>query len=153
MQRARVEHHVVRRGLLLRRNDPQEAGGAALRANERRLRMTRLVMQLLKTRWGVIILAPIAAAVGVIALLYTTPAHYARIDGTVASYTVVHNAIGQYDHNELRLAGDPAVYKLDDGEYSPAPPDALPAGAAVSIWVDQGHPWIMAMTVAGASGS
>lgn len=114
--------------------------------------MTRLVMQLLKTRWGVIILAPVAAAVGIIALLFTIPAHYVRIDGTVASYTVIHNAIGQYDHNELRLTGDPAVYKLDDGEYSPAPPDALPAGAPVSIWVDQGHPWIMALTVASATG-
>jgi hypothetical protein len=115
--------------------------------------MTGIVMRLLRTRWGVIILAPIAAAVGVIALLFTTPAHYVGIDGAVASYTVVHNAIGQYDHNELRLADDPTIYKLDDGEYSPASPDSIPAGARVSIWVDQGHPWILAMSISDASGN
>ncbi len=115
--------------------------------------MTRFVMGLLRTRWGMFVCAIAALVVGVLALVYTIPAHYVRIDGAVASYTVVNNAAGSYDHNELRLTDDPAVYKLDDGEYSPAPPDALPAGAQVGIWVDQGHPWIMAISVPSASGA
>ncbi len=116
--------------------------------------MTRLVMTLLRTRWGMFVCAIAALVVGVLALVYTVPAHYVQIDGAVASYTVVNNAAGSYDHNELRLAGDPNVYKLDNSEYSPAPPDTLPVGARVSVWVDQGHPvWIMAIRIPDASGT
>jgi hypothetical protein len=115
--------------------------------------MTPLVMELLRTRWGLFICAIVALGTGVIALIYTVPANFARIDGAVASYTVVNNSIGAYDHNELRLMGDPTIYKLDDGEYSPAPPHTLPVGAQVSIWVNQGHPWIMAIRIPDASGT
>lgn len=115
--------------------------------------MTRFVMSLLRTRRGMYACSIAALVVGVLALVYTVPAHYARIDGSIASYTVVNNAAGSYDHNEMRLAGDPTVYKLDDSEYSPAPPDSLPAGAQVSIWVDQGHPWIMAISISDTSGA
>lgn len=115
--------------------------------------MTRLALTLLRTRLGMFILAIAAAVVGVLALVFTVPAHYVRIDGVVASYTVVNNAAGSYDHNELRLAGDSTVYKLDDSAYTPAPPDSLPAGERVSVWVDQGHPWIMAISIPNASGS
>lgn len=113
--------------------------------------MTRFVMLLLQTRWGMFLCAIVAAVIGVVAITFTVPAHYVRIDGAVASYTVVNNVAGAYDHNELRLVGDSTVYKLDDSEYSPAPPDSLPAGVQVSVWVDQGHPWIMAMTITGAA--
>jgi len=110
-------------------------------------------MEMLRTRWGIFICAVVALGTGVIALVNAVPAHYARIDGAVASYTVVNNAIGAYDHCELRLIGDPIIYKLDDGEYSPAPPHTFPAGAQVSIWVNQGHPWIMAIRIPDASGA
>ncbi|HEX9039345.1 MAG TPA: hypothetical protein VF808_20355 [Ktedonobacterales bacterium] len=115
--------------------------------------MTRLVMRLLRTRWGLFVCAIASLAIGLLALLLTTAPHFVRIDGTVASYAVVNNAAGSYDHNELRLSGDPTVYKLDDSEYTPAPPDTLATGAQVSIWVDQGHPWILAISVPDASGA
>lgn len=113
----------------------------------------RFVMELLRTRWGLFLCALIAAGVGIVSIVGTVPTHAVRVDGAVASYTVVHNVTGGYDHNELRLSGNPTVYKLDDGEYTPAPPDAPRAGAQVSIWVNQGNVWILAIRLPTAGGS
>lgn len=114
---------------------------------------TRLVMNMLTNRLGMFLCGVLALVPGVILVLFANnPMHFVRVDGTVASYVTVANAAGSYDHNELRLADDPQIYKLDDGEYAPAPPHTIATGANVTIWLDQGHPWVYAMTIDDESG-
>jgi hypothetical protein len=115
--------------------------------------MTPFVLALLRRRWGPFVCALASFAVGVLAVVFTIPSHLIRVDGTVAAYTRVENVTGAYNHNELRLDGNQTVYKLDDSEYAPAPPDALPPGTPVSIWVNQGTVWILAISLPNGGGA
>lgn len=115
--------------------------------------MTPFVMRFLRTRRGLFVCALASFAVSILAVVFTVPSHLIRVDGTVATYATVENATGAYDHNELRLAGNQTVYKLDDGEYTPAPPATLPAGTPVSIWVNQGTVWILAISLPNGDGA
>jgi hypothetical protein len=86
-------------------------------------------------------------ALGLLVLAVTHPLHYVRVGGTVASYQEITTFANSYDHNELRLAGNPKTYQLDKWNLHPRLLQGVPVGTPVSIWVEPGNKWIEGITV------
>jgi hypothetical protein len=108
--------------------------------------MTGLVRFLILRRWGWFVLTALLAAVAAPALAGAHPLRAIQVDGTIADYQEITSA-GSYDHNELKLTGDERDFRLNKKLFHPALPDEVVREGRVSLWVDEGSEFVVAITL------
>ena len=108
--------------------------------------MTGLVRFLILRRWGWFVLTTLLAAVAALMLAGAHPLHAVQVDGTIADYEEITSA-GSYDHNELKLIGDERTFRLNKALFHPALPDEVVREGMVSLWVDEGSEFVVAITL------
>jgi hypothetical protein len=103
---------------------------------------------LLQRPWTYFIAGGALIAVGAFAFVTAQPAHPVKIVSQVADYQV-ETKNDKYYANHLKLAGDSTDYIFDATEFQPSPPDTLQADAPITIWVDRGTRFVLAIELAG----
>jgi hypothetical protein len=103
---------------------------------------------LILRRWGWFILTALLAAVAALLLAGAHPLYAVQVDGTIADYQEITSA-DSYDHNELKLTGDERTFRLNKTLFHPALPDEVLREGRVSLWVDDGNTFVVAITLYG----
>lgn len=103
---------------------------------------------LLKWPWTYVVAGMALIAFAAILFVTTHPARPVRIDSHVADY-LLETKDGKYYANHLKLAGNSTDYVFDRTEFQPSTPETMPAGAPITVWVDEGGTMVLAIDLAG----
>lgn len=103
---------------------------------------------LLQRPWSYFIAGAGLIAVGAFAFITAQPAHPVKVVSQVADYQV-ETRDGRYYANHLKLAADSTDYIFDATEFQPSPPVSLQADAPITIWVDRGTRFVLAIEFTG----
>ena len=103
---------------------------------------------LLQRPWTYFIAGAALIAVGAFVFVTAQPAHPVKITSQVADYQI-ETKNDTYYASHLKVAGDSTDYIFDASEFQPSPPDRLRADAPITIWVDRGTNFVLAIDLAG----